>query len=92
MDADYTNDIALPANTHTQAETLLHSLEWAAGGIGLYIKVDKIEYTYFNQRSDIFTLKGGPLILVDKFTYLRSSVSSTEKDIKITSKGMDSYW
>ena len=33
------------------------------------------------QRGYIFTLKGGPLILVDKFTYLGNSVSSTEKDI-----------
>ena len=31
-----------------------------------------------NQRVDIATLKGGPLKLVDKFTYLGSSVSSTE--------------
>ena len=35
----------------------------------------------FNQRGDISTLKGGPLKLVDKFTNLKSSVSSTEKDI-----------
>ena len=34
-----------------------------------------------NQRDDISTLKGGPLKLVDKFTYLGSSVSSTENDI-----------
>ena len=30
---------------------------------------------------DISTLDGTPLKLVDKFTYLRSSVASTEKDI-----------
>ena len=35
----------------------------------------------FNQRGNISTLKGGPLKLVDKFTYLRSSISSTKKDI-----------
>ena len=35
----------------------------------------------FNQRGDIAPLKGSPLKLVDKFTYQRSSVSSTEKDI-----------
>ena len=35
----------------------------------------------FNERGDIFTLKGGPLKLVDKFTYLRSNISSTENDI-----------
>ena len=37
----------------------------------------------FNQRGDISTLKGGPLKLVDKFTYLGSSVSSTENDINM---------
>ena len=35
----------------------------------------------YNQTGDISTLDGTPLKLVDKFTYLRSSVSSTEKDI-----------
>ena len=32
----------------------------------------------FNQRGDISTLNGSPVKLVDKFTYLGSSVSSTE--------------
>ena len=41
MDADYANDIALLANTPTQAETLLHSLEWAAAGTGLHVNADK---------------------------------------------------
>ena len=36
--ADYTNDIVLLANAPAQAETLLHSLEWAAAGIGLHVK------------------------------------------------------
>ena len=35
----------------------------------------------FNQTGDITTLDGTPLKLVDKFTYLGSSVLSTEKDI-----------
>ena len=35
----------------------------------------------YNQTDDISTLDGTPLKLVDKFTYLGSSVSSTEKDI-----------
>ena len=42
-----------------------------------------MEYMCFNQRGNISTLKGGPLKLVDKFTYLRSSVSSTPKDINM---------
>ena len=34
------------------------------------------------KRGDISTLKGTPLKLVDKFTYLGSSVESTKKDIE----------
>ena len=37
----------------------------------------------FNQTGDISTLDGTSLEQVDKFTYLGSSVSSTEKDINI---------
>ena len=36
----------------------------------------------YNQTGDISTLEGTPLKLVDKFTYLWSSVESTEKDIE----------
>ena len=35
----------------------------------------------YNQTGDISTQDGTPLKLVDKFTYLRSSASSTKKDI-----------
>ena len=35
----------------------------------------------YNQTGNITTLDGTPLKLVDKFTYLGSSISSTEKDI-----------
>ena len=80
-DADYTNDIAILANTPNQAETLLHSLERAAAGIGLHVNAHKTEYMCFNQTGDIFTLERTSLKLVDKFTYLGSSISSTEKDI-----------
>ena len=80
-DADYVDDIALQANTPNQAETLLHSLERAAAGIGLHVNANKTEYMCFNHAGDISTLVGTSLKLVDKFTYLKSSVSSTEKDI-----------
>ena len=80
-DADYADDIAILANTPDQAETLLHSLERAAAGIRLHVNVHKMEYMCFNHTSDISTLGGSSLKLVDKFTYLGSSVSSTEKDI-----------
>ena len=82
-DADYADDIALLANTPAQAETLLHSLEQAAAGIGFHVNADKTEYLCFNQRGDIITLNGSSLKPVDNFTYLGSSVSSTETDINM---------
>ena len=80
-DADYADDLALLANTPNQAETLLHSLERATAGIGLHVNAHKTEYKCYNQTGNIATLDGASLKLVDKFTYLGSSVSSTEKDI-----------
>ena len=80
-DADYADDIALLANTPDHAETLLHSLERAAAGIGLHVNVHKTEYMCDNKAGDISTLDGTSLKLVDKLTYLGSCVSSTEKDI-----------
>ena len=68
-------------NTPAQAESLIHSLERAAAGIGLHVNVEKTEYIWFNQRGDISTLRGISTKLVDKFTYLGNSVSSTESDI-----------
>ena len=74
IDADYADDIALLANTLAQAETLLHGLERAAASIDLHVNTD-------NQRGDISTLTDSSLKLVDKFTYLGSSISSTETNI-----------
>ena len=79
--ADYTDDIALLANAPNQEEIPLHSLERAAAGIGLHVNAHKTEFMCFNQKGDISTLDETSLKLVDKFTYLGSSVSSTEKDI-----------
>ena len=80
-----TDDIALLANTPTQAKSLLHSLENAAYGIGFHVNADKTECMCFNQnpKGDISTLKGDSLKLVNMFTYFRSSVSSTENEINI---------
>ena len=82
-DADYADDIALLANAPAQAETLLHSLEWAATGIDLHVYAHKIEYMCFNQTGDISTLNSSSLKLIDKFIYLGSSVSSTKTDINM---------
>ena len=38
---DYANDIALLANTLSQAESPLHSLDLAAVGIGLHVNAEK---------------------------------------------------
>ena len=70
-DADYADDIALLANTTTQAETQLPRLDRATTGIDLHVKADKTEYICF-----FYTLK-----TVDNFTSRRISVSLTEKDI-----------
>ena len=78
---DYADNIAILANTPNLTETLLHSLEQAAAGIGLHVNVHKTEYMCFNQTGNISTLDGTSLKLVDKFTYRESSVLSTEKDI-----------
>ena len=77
----YADDITILANTPDQAETLLHSVEQAAASIGLHVNAHKTEYMCFNQTGDISTQDGTTLKLVDKFTYLESNVSSTEKDI-----------
>ena len=69
------------ANTPNLTETLLHRLERAAEGIGIHVNAHKIEYMCYNQAGDISTLDGTSLKLGDKFTYLGSSVSSTEKHI-----------
>ena len=80
-DTDYADDIAILANAPAQAETPLHSLERTTASIGLHVNAHKTEYICFNQTGDISTLGGSSFKLVDKFTYLGSNVSSTEKDI-----------
>ena len=74
-DSDYADDIAILENTPNQAKTLLYSLDkppQALASISMHAK---------RNTCDIFTLDRSSLKLVDKFTYLGSSVSSTEKDI-----------
>ena len=47
-DANYADDIAFLVNAPAQAETLLHSLERPAEGIGLHVNAHKTEYLCFN--------------------------------------------
>ena len=48
-DADHADDLALLANTPTQAEFLLHSLEQSAGDVGLHVNTNKTEYMSFKR-------------------------------------------
>ena len=49
MDADYVDNLALLANTPTQAKTLFHSLEQLASSNGLYVNSDETELMCLNQ-------------------------------------------
>ena len=80
---NYMNDIALLANTPTQAKSLLHSLKQAAGDIGCYMNEHKTKKICFNKKWDLSTLNGRSLTLVDKFTYLGSSILFTENVISM---------
>ena len=88
--ADDTDDLVLFANTPTQAEFLLDSLEPATRGTGPYVNPNKTEYIYcFKQNGTISTLSGKPLKLVDQFPYLDSNISFTENYVNIR---LTSYW
>jgi exonuclease III len=82
-DADYADDLALMSDTITEAQSLLHSLETAAGDIGLYVNAGKTEFISYNQAGSINTINGKALKSVNSFTYLGSNISSTEADVKM---------
>ena len=82
-DADYADNIALLANTSTQAKSMLQNLEQAVGITGLNVNANKTAYQCFKREWAISTLSGENLKIVVKFTYLGSSVSSTENDVNI---------
>ena len=69
-DTYYTDDIVLQVNTPTLGESMLFSLEKAAGGIAFYVNVGKRESMSFNQNHTrgIYSLTGCSLKLDDKFT------------------------
>ena len=73
-DAD---DIAILAKKHTQAETLLHSVERAAAGIGLHVNAHKTEYMCFNQTGDYLPRK--------------QCLINRKRHRHVTNKGIDSY-
>ena len=71
----------LLTNTLAQVESLLHSMEQVAKGIGVYENSDKIESMYFYKDGAIPSLNGKPLI--NQFIYFGSNISSTEINVNI---------
>ena len=49
------------ADNNNNNISLLHSLEQAAGDIGLYVTADQMKYMCFYQKGEISTLNGGSL-------------------------------
>ena len=85
MNVDCTDDIALLANTTHQAETLLHNLERADGGIDLHVNADKTESKkHLHTKWWAFETSG-------QVHLSESSVSSTETDINIGQLSIG-YW
>ena len=80
---DYTDDLALFANTQTQEESLLYRLDISAGGISLYVNANKTKFACFKQKGAITTQSGKTLKSVDQFTYIGSSISTTVSDVII---------
>ena len=81
MGANYADNLTLLEKYIHSSRIPAYSLERAAGGIGLYVNIDKTECMCFNQRGNISTLNSGPLKLMDKLTYFGSSVTSIKNDI-----------
>ena len=80
-DGDYKDNRVLLKNSPAKAESLLHSLEQAAGSIGLCMNANKNEFMSFCREGAIFTLSNRPLKSIDQFTYLGSNISSNESDV-----------
>ena len=88
-DTDHADD--LPIKPPAQAESQWHSLEQAAGSIGLYVNANKTEYLYFIHKDTISTLNGKPLKLVDQFIYLGSYFSSIESGQYMLNKRVECH-
>ena len=71
MDTDNADDLVLLANTQARAESLLHSVEKAAGGIGLLVNASKTECMCFKREGAICILS------VKLRSVLKKSCSST---------------
>ena len=77
------DDLALLADKCSDAEKLLHLLEYAAEKVGLKVNAKKTEYINYNHHGTIKTTKNHQLKSVDNFVYLGSNIASTKKDVDI---------
>ena len=89
--AGYADDIAILANAPAQAETPLHSLERAAGGIGFHVNSHKTEYMRLNQTGDISTLGGSSQTSWQVYLPRKQCFINRKRHRIVTSKSMDSY-
>ena len=69
---------------------LLHSLELAVRGIGLYVKLDKTEFKSFNKDGAIW-LNSRLLNLFDQFIYLGSNILSSVSTVNLCI-GKTEWW
>lgn len=65
----------------TQAQNLLHSLEYSFKGIGRYVNAGKTEYICLNQNGINKTIFGPPPGCVYEITYLGSKITSCERAV-----------
>ena len=82
-DADYADDLALFADSCSDAEKLLHGLEDKANSVGLRVNIRKIQNCNINTDHKVRSVNGSQLKSVDNYTYLGSEISSVDKEIKI---------
>ena len=80
---DYEDDLVLFPNATAQAESLLHNLEQAARGIGLYVHSDKTDLISFKQDGATSISKDKSLKLEVQFSHLSNNISSTESKVNI---------
>ena len=82
IDADYAVIIVLRSKTLDRVESLLTYLEQAAGYIWSIRQHKQNRVHVFNRKGVISIVNGGPLKLVNNFTYFDRGESSSESDVK----------
>ena len=82
-DADYADDLALFADSCSDADNLLHVLEENANLVGLRVYIRKTQNFNINTDHKLRYVNVSQLKSVDNYTYLGSEISSVDKEIKI---------